>query len=161
MPKPWFFGISFSATAGSLTRWRILRATKSEISCVGLAVDQDVAEIAHPDAEAGLAVELFPESLAFLSCHLEGGARIGGMDEAAVGLLAAREDLGIVGPDPAHLLLADLARCATARTIAAVRWNTVRWPTVLATSVMVCTPVAPVPITATRLPAKRTGSFGQ
>jgi hypothetical protein len=26
---------------------------------------------------------------------------------------------------------------------------------------MVCTPVAPVPITATRLPAKCTGSFGQ
>ena len=26
---------------------------------------------------------------------------------------------------------------------------------------MVCTPVAPVPITATRLPAKSTGSFGQ
>jgi hypothetical protein len=26
---------------------------------------------------------------------------------------------------------------------------------------MVCTPVAPVPITATRLPSKRTGSFGQ
>jgi len=30
------------------------------------------------------------------------------MDEAAVGLLAAREDFGIVGPDPAHLLPADL-----------------------------------------------------
>ena len=42
-----------------------------------------------------------------------------------------------------------------------VRWNTVRWPTVLATSWMVCTPVAPVPITATRLPAKLTGSCGQ
>ena len=34
MPKPWFFGISFSATAGSFTRWRILRATKSEISAL-------------------------------------------------------------------------------------------------------------------------------
>jgi hypothetical protein len=42
-----------------------------------------------------------------------------------------------------------------------VRWNTVRWPTVLAISVMACTPVAPVPITATRLPAKLTGSCGQ
>ena len=42
-----------------------------------------------------------------------------------------------------------------------VRWNTVRWPAVLATSWMVCTPVAPVPITATRLPAKLTGSCGQ
>ena len=111
MPKPWFFGISFSATAGSLTRWRILRATKSEISCVGLAVHQDVAEIAHPDAEAGLAVELLPESLAFLSRSPRGRARVGGMDEAAVGLLAAREDLGVVGPDPAHLLLRILPLC--------------------------------------------------
>ncbi len=42
-----------------------------------------------------------------------------------------------------------------------VRWNTVRWPTVPAISVMACTPVAPVPITATRLPAKVTGSCGQ
>ncbi len=36
-----------------------------------------------------------------------GGARVGRMDEAAVGLLAAREDLGVIGPDPVHLLLAD------------------------------------------------------
>jgi hypothetical protein len=82
------------------------------------------------------------------------------MDEAAVGLLAAREDFGIVGPDPAHLLPADLGVVQWAHHWG-VRWNTVRWPTVLATSVIVCTPVAPVPITATRLPSKRTGSFGQ
>src|SRR3984893_10801955 len=75
---------------------------------VRLAVHQDVAEIAHPDAEPGLAVELLPERLAFLLCHLEGGARVGRMDEAAVSLLAAREDLGIIGPDPAHLLRGDL-----------------------------------------------------
>ena len=42
-----------------------------------------------------------------------------------------------------------------------VRWNTVRCPTVLAISVIACTAVAPVPITATRLPAKLTGSCGQ
>ncbi len=30
------------------------------------------------------------------------------MDEAAIGLLAAREDLRVIGPDPVHLLLADL-----------------------------------------------------
>ena len=42
-----------------------------------------------------------------------------------------------------------------------VRWNTVRWPTSPAMVWMVCTPVAPVPITATRLPLKSTGSFGQ
>ena len=38
-----------------------------------------------------------------------GGARVGRMDEAAVGLLAAREDLGIIGPDAMHLLRGDLA----------------------------------------------------
>src|SRR5216683_6532943 len=75
---------------------------------VGLAVNQDIAEIAHPDAETGLAVELLPERLAFLLRYLVGGTRVGRMDEAAVGLLAAREDLGIIGADPAHLLLADL-----------------------------------------------------
>ena len=42
-----------------------------------------------------------------------------------------------------------------------VRWNTVSCPTVFATSGIACTPVAPVPITATRLPAKSTGSWGQ
>jgi hypothetical protein len=31
-----------------------------------LAVHQDVAEVALPDAEAGLAIELLPEILAFL-----------------------------------------------------------------------------------------------
>src|SRR5437899_1498603 len=74
---------------------------------VGLAVHQDVAEIAHPDAEAGFAVELFPECFALLWCHLMGSTWVGRMDEAAVSLLAARKDLRIIGPDPVHLLLAD------------------------------------------------------
>src|SRR6516225_2922648 len=75
---------------------------------IGLAVHQDVAEIAHPDAEARLAVEFLPKGLTLLGGHLEGGTRVGRMDEAAVGLLATREDLGIIGPDPAHLLVRDL-----------------------------------------------------
>ena len=75
---------------------------------VGLAVREDVAEIALPDAEARLGVELFPEGLAFLLCHLVGGARVGGMDKAAGSVAAAREDLGIAGPDAAHLLVGDL-----------------------------------------------------
>ena len=33
---------------------------------VGFLVDQDVAEIAHPDAEARLGIELLPERLALL-----------------------------------------------------------------------------------------------
>src|SRR4029453_11917027 len=66
---------------------------------VGLAVHQDVAEIAHPDAEPGFTVELLPERLALLWGHLGGGPRVGRMDEAAVGLLAARKDLGIIRSD--------------------------------------------------------------
>ena len=50
---------------------------------VGFLVGQDVAEIAHPDAEAGLAIELLPERLALLGRHLEGLARVGLVDEAA------------------------------------------------------------------------------
>src|SRR6185437_918547 len=71
-------------------------------------VDEDVAEVALPDAEARLAVELFEERLALLRGHVGRLARVGRMDEAAGGLAAAREDLGIAGPDPAHLLPADL-----------------------------------------------------
>ena len=41
------------------------------------------------------------------------------------------------------------------------RWNTVSSPTLSAISPITCTPVAPVPITATRLPARSTGSSGQ
>src|SRR5207253_6249381 len=62
--------------------------------CVGLAVHQDVAEVAHPDAETGFAVALLPERLALLGRHLMGSTRVGRMDEAAVSLLAARKDLG-------------------------------------------------------------------
>src|SRR5262249_18684665 len=75
---------------------------------VGLAVHQDIAEIAHPNAETGLTVELLPESLPLLLRHLEARARVGRMDEAAIGLLAARKNLGVIGPDSAHLLLGDL-----------------------------------------------------
>ena len=72
------------------------------------------------------------------------------MDEAAVGLLAARKIWGYSARIRCISSLPILALCKGAHHWG-VRWNTVRWPAVLATSVMVCTPVAPVPITATRL----------
>ena len=62
---------------------------KSLISGVGLGVGQHVAEIALPDAEAGLAVALLLECLALLRRDLEGAARIGLVDEAAGRLAAA------------------------------------------------------------------------
>src|SRR3954447_8798173 len=45
---------------------------------VGLAVDQDVAEIALPNAKPRLGIELFPEGLAFLRCYLVSAAQVGG-----------------------------------------------------------------------------------
>ena len=116
MPKPWFFGISFSATVGSFTRWRILRATKSLIGGVGLAVGQHVAEVALPDAEAALGVELLEERLALLRRHLEGAARVGRVQEAGEGLLAALEHLGVAGLDLAPVVARRSGRCAAART---------------------------------------------
>src|SRR5206468_12615298 len=66
---------------------------------VGLLVDQHVAEVPHPDAEAGLAVELLEEGLALLGTYLERLARIGVVDEAAERLAAARKDLRVRGLD--------------------------------------------------------------
>src|SRR5205807_6214090 len=76
---------------------------------VRLAVDQDVAEIALPDTEAALAIELFVERLALLIGNLERAARIGRMDEAGESLLAAGKHLGVAGLDPGLRLPVDLA----------------------------------------------------
>src|SRR5262249_52271229 len=70
---------------------------------IGLAIHQDVAEIAHPDAETRLVVKLLPEGLALFGGYLQRRTRVGRVNEAAIGLLAAGEDLGITFPYPAHL----------------------------------------------------------
>src|SRR4029453_10591581 len=62
---------------------------------IGGPVDQHVTEVAHPDAEAGLAVELLEERLALLGAHVEGVARIGLVDEGADPLAAAGKDLRV------------------------------------------------------------------
>src|SRR6202011_4899930 len=54
---------------------------------VRLPVDQDVAEIALPDAEAALGIELFVESFALRVCDLESPARVRRVQEAGEGLL--------------------------------------------------------------------------
>ena len=74
---------------------------------IGLAIHQDIAEVALPDAEAWLAVEFLEERLAFLGRNLERGAWIGAMDEAAGSFVAECEDLGIAIPDLAHLFFGD------------------------------------------------------
>ena len=66
---------------------------------VGLPVGQHVGEVADPDAEARLAIELLPERLALLGRDLQRLARIGLVDEAGAGLPAALEDLGVGGLD--------------------------------------------------------------
>src|SRR5205814_1892710 len=76
--------------------------------CVGRTIGQDVAEIALPDAEAGLGIELLPEGFAFLRADLVRAPPVGFVNETARALVAAREDLRIAGPDPVHLVLTDL-----------------------------------------------------
>jgi len=46
-------------------------------------VGQDVAEVTHPDAKAGLAVKLLPEGLALLGRHVQGLAGVSLMNEPA------------------------------------------------------------------------------
>ncbi len=74
---------------------------------IGLLVGQNVGEVADPDAEARLAVELLPERLALLGRNLQRLARIGLVDEAGAGLPAALEDLGVGGLDLLLLLRGD------------------------------------------------------
>ena len=77
--------------------------------CVGLAVDQDVAEITLPDPEAAFAIELFVEGLALLVRNLECATRIGCVNEAGEGFLAPGEHLGISRLDSLLCLGIDLA----------------------------------------------------
>ena len=76
---------------------------------VGLAVGQHVTEIAHPDAETRLSVELLPESFPFLGGHFQGRARVGRVDVAARRGAAEREDLFVARLDVAHLCVGNLA----------------------------------------------------
>ena len=55
-------------------------------------VGQDVAKIAHPDTEAGLAIALFPERLAFSLRHLENRPRVRVVNETTDEELA-RDDM--------------------------------------------------------------------
>jgi hypothetical protein len=66
---------------------------------VGLTVGQHVAEIALPDAETRLGVELLPESFAFLRRDLQRFAGIRVMDIAAWRRPAERQDFGIAGKE--------------------------------------------------------------
>ena len=67
---------------------------------VGGFVHEGVAEIAHPDAEARLPVELLVKSFALLGRHLHRLAPVGVVDEAPVRGAAAGEDRVVAGLDP-------------------------------------------------------------
>ena len=60
---------------------------------VGRTVDQHVAEIALPDAEPRLGVELLPEGFTFLRAQFEGLAGVRVVDIAARCRLAERQDV--------------------------------------------------------------------
>ena len=128
---------------------------------VGRLVDEDLAEIAQPDAEAGLVVELVPQREPLLARHLVEAAAIGLMHEAAGRARAGREDLVVARADVGHLLRPRSALLLSGALQFGRRWNTVSSPTLSAISPMIWMPVAPVPMTATFLPASSTGSCGQ
>ena len=82
---------------------------------IGLAVGQDVAIVADPDAEARLGIALLPEGFALFARDLERAARIGFVDESARIFAAALKDLGVAGLDCALLFVGDFSvvkRCA-------------------------------------------------
>src|SRR5262249_37857545 len=68
--------------------------------CVCGLVDQDVAEVSHPDAEPGFPVAPLVEGLALLGRDFERVAGVCIMNKAAVRLPTARENFGIAGLDP-------------------------------------------------------------
>ena len=51
---------------------------------VRLCVDQHVAEIAHPDAEARFVIEFFVKRLPLFRCHLQRPPAVGIMHEAGI-----------------------------------------------------------------------------
>jgi len=66
-------------------------------------VGQDIAEIAHPDAKAGLAVKLFPKRFALLGRHVQGLAGVGLMNEPARRRRAVRVNFLVTGFDLLHV----------------------------------------------------------
>src|SRR5262249_51128947 len=67
---------------------------------VGGFVNQNVAEVSHPDAEPGLPVALLVEGLALLGWDFERVAGVCVMNERAIRFPTPRENFGIAGFDP-------------------------------------------------------------
>ena len=86
MPKPWSFGISFSAVAGILDPLANLPGDEVGNQPVRFPVDHHVTEITLPDAEARPGIELLPERLALGLRDLERAPRVDRVDEAGGGL---------------------------------------------------------------------------
>src|SRR5205814_331344 len=77
----------------------------------------------HPDAKAGLAVELLPERLALLGRHLQGLAGVSLMNEPARRRRAVRINFLVTGFDFFHLLLAYLGIMQGCRPVGAALKN--------------------------------------
>ena len=76
---------------------------------VGFLVEEDLAEVGHPDAEARLAVQLLPHGAALFGRHVPEAAAVGLVLEAAGRAGARVEDLVVAGAYAGHLLVGDLA----------------------------------------------------
>jgi hypothetical protein len=99
-----------------LVRYLWVSYTLSDLSrhevadqCVRLPIGENVAEVALPDAEAGLSIKLFEESFALLVGYFEGRSSIRRMQKAGEGLLATLEHFRIVRLDLFLRLAIDLA----------------------------------------------------
>ena len=112
-------------------------------------------EVAHPDAEAGLSVELLPECFAFLGRHIERflGSAVW-MNQVGVVCIARRSRRSELDLPISSLLILELWSGAAQF---GRRWKTVRCFTCLAISGIAWMAVAPVPMMPTRLPVKSTG----
>ena len=75
---------------------------------VGAVIRQHVAEIALPHGKSGRRIEPLQRRFALLVRDVENAARIGRVQEAGEGLLAALEHLGIVGLDLGLRVFVDL-----------------------------------------------------
>ena len=79
---------------------------KALMAAFSFLVGQDIAEIAHPDAKARLAVKLLPKRFALLGRHVQGLAGVGLMNEPARRRRAVRVNFLVTGFDLLHFLLA-------------------------------------------------------
>jgi hypothetical protein len=109
---------------------------------IGLLVNQDVAEMAEPDAEAGRIVKLLPKRQPLVFENFPELAQIRPVDEATRRFQAFCKDHVIGGLNPG-LVSPSMGLLCNGAYQFRHRWNTFKSPTLSAISAIICTVVAP------------------